>query len=48
MWNNGDLVWLWEKNNQSKKDQEAIQSSTTPDPGYRWESDTINKFGLIQ
>ena len=27
--------------NQSKlgcKDQESIQSSTTPDPGYQWES----------
>ena len=21
------------------KDQESIQSSTTPDPGYQWESD---------
>ena len=29
-------------NNQSKrgcKDQESIQSSTKPDPGYQWESD---------
>ena len=29
---------------QSKKegkDQESIQSSTTPDPGYRWESDNF-------
>ena len=23
------------------KDQESIQSSTTPDPGYQWESDTL-------
>ena len=23
------------------KDQESIQSSTTPDPGYQWESDKI-------
>ena len=23
---------------KSKKDQESIQSSTTPDPGYQWES----------
>ena len=23
------------------KDQESIQSSTTPDPGYRWESDNV-------
>ena len=30
--------------NQSKragKDQESIQSSTTPDPGYQWESDNV-------
>ena len=29
---------------QSKKegkDQELIQSSTTPDPGYQWESDNV-------
>ena len=32
------------KKNQSKwgcKDQESIQSSTTPDPGYQWESDKL-------
>ena len=23
------------------KDQESIQSSTTPDPGYQWESDRL-------
>ena len=31
-------------NGQSKKegkDQESIQSSTTPDPGYQWESDNV-------
>ena len=36
--NNGD--WLL----QSKKDgndQESIQSSTTPDPGYQWESNKL-------
>ena len=30
--------------NQSKKEgknQESIQSSTTPDPGYQWESDNV-------
>ena len=29
---------------QSKKDgkdEESIQSSTTPDPGYQWESDNV-------
>ena len=40
--------YITSKNFQSKKDgkdQESIQSSTTPDPGYQWESDnfTIRK-----
>ena len=26
------------------KDQESIQSSTTPDPGYQWESDKTNNW----
>ena len=26
---------------QAAKDQESIQSSTTPDPGYQWESDKL-------
>ena len=33
-------------NNISKKwckDQESIQSSTTPDPGYQWESDKLTE-----
>ena len=33
-----------ENNFESKKegkDQESIQSSTTPDPGYQWESDNF-------
>ena len=33
-----------EQTKQSKyecKDQESIQSSTTPDPGYQWESDKL-------
>ena len=25
------------------KDQESIQSSTTPDPGYQWESDKLTE-----
>ena len=32
------------QSDQSKKegkDQESIQSSTTPDPGYQWESDDV-------
>ena len=27
--------------NSKGKDQESIQSSTTPDPGYQWESDNV-------
>ena len=28
-------------NKEEDKDQESIQSSTTPDPGYQWESDNV-------
>ena len=28
-------------NKKEGKDQESIQSSTTPDPGYQWESDNF-------
>ena len=28
------------KSKREGKDQESIQSSTTPDPGYQWESET--------
>ena len=28
------------KSKEEDKDQESIQSSTTPDPGYQWESNT--------
>ena len=27
------------KSKKESKDQESIESSTTPDPGYQWESD---------
>ena len=30
-----------EKSKKSGKDQGMIQSSTTPDPGYQWESDKL-------
>ena len=30
-----------EKKKKEDKDQESIQSSTTPDPGYQWESDNF-------
>ena len=29
------------KSKQECKDQESIRSSTTPDPGYQWESDKL-------
>ena len=29
------------RSKQGCKDQELIQSSTTPDPEYQWESDTL-------
>ena len=29
-----------QQSKKEEKDQESIQSSTTPDPGYQWESET--------
>ena len=29
------------KSKEEDKDQESIQSSTTPDPGYQWESNKL-------
>ena len=34
------LFWYC-KSKKGCKDQESIQSSTTPDPGYQWESDKL-------
>ena len=31
----------FKKSKKECKDQESIQSSTTPDPGYQWKSDNI-------
>ena len=31
----------YNKSKYGSKDQESIQSSTTPDPGYQWESDKV-------
>ena len=31
----------YHENKKEAKDQESIQSSTTPDPGYQWESDNV-------
>ena len=35
------LYTLSYKSKKDGKDQESIQSSTTPDPGYQWESDNV-------
>ena len=32
---------LFATSKKKGKDQESIQSSTTPDPGYQWESDNF-------
>ena len=32
---------VYYKSKKRCKDQESIQSSTTPDPGYQWESDKL-------
>ena len=32
---------MYHKSLKEGKDQESIQSSTTPDPGYQWESDNV-------
>ena len=34
--------WVIESKKRCK-DQESIQSSTTPDPGYQWESDKLTE-----
>ena len=33
-------IWIFQSKNEGK-DQESIQSSTTPDPGYQWESNKL-------
>ena len=45
-----DLQWRiqggssgWLQSKYRCKDQESIQSSTTPDPGYQWESDKLTE-----
>ena len=35
------LHFFYFKSKKEGKDQESIQSSTTPDPGYQWESDNV-------
>ena len=35
------LIPCSEQSKKEGKDQESIQSSTTPDPGYQWESDNF-------
>ena len=41
-----DSFWIQDfiehvESNKEGKDQESIQSSTPPDPGYQWESDNV-------
>ena len=38
-----EIVLHTGKSKQWCKDQESIQSSTTPDPGYQWESDKLTE-----
>ena len=35
------LSFVISKSKKKGKDQESIQSSTTPDPGHQWESDNV-------
>ena len=35
------FIWPYIKSKKEGKDQESIQSSTTPDPRYQWESDNV-------
>ena len=37
-----DTIYIYKYTSKKEgKDQESIQSSTTPDPGYQWESDNF-------
>ena len=36
------LLYQMIQSKRGCKDQESIQSSTTPDPGYQWESDNLS------
>ena len=42
------IIWLVNSNKKEGKDQESIQSSTTPDPGYQWESDNSTSIFLLR
>ena len=35
------MKFIIHKSKKEGKDRESIQSSTTPDPGYQWESDNV-------
>ena len=37
----GLTVEYYNKSKKEGKDQDLIQSNTTPDPGYQWESDNF-------
>ena len=34
-------LFPFKKSKKEGKDQESIQSITSPDPGYQWESDNV-------
>ena len=38
-----DVTYCRDLSKKRCKDQESIQSSTTPDPGYQWESDKLTE-----
>ena len=40
------VYWLIYESLKEGKDQESIQSSTTPDNGYQWESDNVTIIQL--
>ena len=37
------IILFPDQSKQGCKDQESIQSSTTPDPGHQWESDKLTE-----
>ena len=41
LYNESALCMQYKQIKKEGKDQESIQSSTTPDPGHEWESDNF-------
>ena len=40
-WLQKNIYYVSKESKKEGKDQESIQSTTTPDPGYHWESDNF-------